>query len=123
MLTHKGFGGKGRSIPVRAPLGVARVNGPTPNPSSPPRKGEVREGKSDIVCFHCRKPGHKISECFALKRGKHVKPVSLAIPSLFSPVVNVPAENKNVKPVILAVPSPQMSIGGSLAGASLLPDL
>ncbi len=34
--------------------------------------------KSEIVCFYCRKPGHRISDCIALKKKeKSVKPIGL----------------------------------------------
>ncbi len=38
----------------------------------------VTRPKGEIVCFYCRKPGHKISDCAVLKKkDKAVKPVGL----------------------------------------------
>ncbi len=41
--------------------------------------------KSEIVCFYCRKPGHRIADCIALKKKeKSVKPVGLILRVNFS---------------------------------------
>lgn len=45
-----------------------------------------------LFVFIVRKQGHKISECFALKKSKPVKPVSLAVSSPLRPGCSLLAE-------------------------------
>lgn len=76
-LTHKGLYGnrdlrrnyQGHSKPV--------VAGSDSVPTSSSKLSAV-SSKANIICFYCKKPGHKISECFVLgKKAKSTKPVGL----------------------------------------------
>ncbi len=48
-------------------------------PTSPSKLNAV-SAKANIISFYCKKPGHKISECFILsKKAKSTKPVGLTV--------------------------------------------
>lgn len=52
-------------------------------PTSPSKLNAV-SAKANSICFYCKKPGHKISECFILsKKAKSTKPVGLTVASHF----------------------------------------
>lgn len=59
---------------------------PLPSSSTPSQTGSgvSTSKKSEVVCFFCRKPGHKINDCSLYKRGKPAKPIGLInrVPSL-----------------------------------------
>lgn len=77
---------------VETGFGGTKFSGAASNPVSPPWKCDALQEAPDIVCFHCKKAGHKISECFALKKSKPVKPVSLAVSSPLRPGCSLLAE-------------------------------
>ncbi len=55
------------------------VTGSDSVPTSPSKLNAV-SAKANIISFYCKKPGHKISECFILsKKAKSTKPVGLMV--------------------------------------------
>ncbi|KAL2103191.1 hypothetical protein ACEWY4_000059 [Coilia grayii] len=81
-LTHRGMASIRRSNSFSrnggSYQGKSRPAVAGPNTGSPPRNPSNRSSdKVDVVCFYCRKPGHKITECHAYKKVK-VKGVTLA---------------------------------------------
>ncbi|KAL2078779.1 hypothetical protein ACEWY4_026464 [Coilia grayii] len=87
VLTHKDLqrGWRGAQGGYRSPLfeGKPRASDVSTDPGSPPRSypGSPQSStdspqSNTIICFFCKKVGHKVAQCYALK---NAKPVALAV--------------------------------------------
>ncbi|XDV19608.1 hypothetical protein PO909_025053 [Leuciscus waleckii] len=77
-LTHKGlFGNRDLKRNYYQSRSKSAMAGSSSGSTSP-SKLEAVPVRANIICFYCKKPGHKISECFVLnKKAKSTKPVGL----------------------------------------------
>ncbi|KAF7808414.1 Retrovirus-related Pol polyprotein from transposon TNT 1-94 [Senna tora] len=98
--------GKGKKHDSKRALGVKKDGKKSKGKAKEPLKGE---------CFYCKKPGHRINECFKLKnkREKEVLGVqgsSAAVECIGTVVLNLPTGHNLVLKNVVYVPSSRRSL-------------
>ncbi|KAL2096878.1 hypothetical protein ACEWY4_006085 [Coilia grayii] len=98
MLTHKGMSdshwphGKGKLFMKSKPPSGGNSTQPTPQSASPNRPPV----NTNVVCFYCRKVGHKVTDCLAHnKKGNNPKPSGLITSCGTGPVLLPKCKSKH----------------------------